>query len=332
MNDPLAKFYRTNLTHLEADSGRIQLASAVPMGGVIEAPEGHDDPECWTNLGLLPTAPGSYQRTSHLDQTFVPVSAQCADLEQIDCVTVLSVERSYVQHQYVYDTLRSVLATFPAQVHINIAVGNAQSEYLCAQRLEAEVGSHHARQLHVWATGPGEAAALNAFPVHRRATWNYARALRSYQGTRGLLLLEDDIVWSVGGLERFDWWLSGRRLPIVSLYNRFAPPWPPGKGIQVADLVTVNLARARPAFTSTQAMYVDASIARALGDYLLLRMHTMPYDLLINAFIRQHQLWVGHTYPSLVQHVGNVTTGLGEFHQSRCFVASIASQGREQGE
>ena len=73
-------------------------------------------------------------------------------------------------------------------------------------------------------------------------------------------------------------------------------------------------------FECTQAMYFDATLAQGLGAYILLRLHEKPYDLLLGDFVRNNRLLLGYAYPSMVQHVGESTTGLGEFHQSSCFV------------
>ena len=279
----------------------------------------------WENLGFAPQAdnPAVGTRHARLDATFDSIAAECEELNHIDCVTMLTIERRNSSKQYVYDTLRSVFATFPPGVQVNLAVGDDRTDFVSRSKLHAELGPMHAQQVHVWAASNVDTAHLKDFKVARRAAWNYARAIRSYRGTTGLLLMEDDIQWALGGVSRLDYWLAGHRLPVISCYNYQSPPWPDDKRLKVADLVTTSVDEPRHVFDCTQAMYIAAPVARALGDYILLRTHVWPYDLLLDTFCATHRLSIGHTYPSLVQHMGEQTNGLGRFHQSNCFLPSL---------
>ncbi len=322
MTAPLHEFYRQALAQLESDQQWLGKTAPIAVGASTPI---NDDIPLWENLGFAPHPddPTQATRQARLDTTFSSVPAECEELSHIDCVTMSTIERRTSDKQYVYDTLRSVFATFPVGVQVNLAVGDDRTEFVSRKRLHAELGPLHAEQVHVWAASPAQTAHLKDFKVARRAAWNYARAIRSYQGSTGLLLMEDDVQWAAGGINRFDYWLAGHRLPVISLYNYQGPPFPDDRRFTLADLVTTHINEPRHIFDCTQAMYIAAPVTRALGDFILLRAHLRPYDLLLDTFCASHRLSIGHTYPSLVQHIGEHTNGLGRFHQSNCFVPSL---------
>ena len=322
---PLQAFYEHAAAALEADATWLRQARSVAVGGDMVATGSlqGNDARC-LNVGLQAVEPHCYRRRVALDALTtqaVPVAAGA--LQNIDTVSLVSVQRA--GPQYLYDTVKSMAQAFPEDTRFQVLVGNAQTDYVQPQTLAHALGTPLAQRLQIHPVPQEEANFMRAhFAVHRRAAWNYARALLSYRGVRGLLVVEDDVQWARNAVEKLEWWLDGRRLPVITLYNRRGDPYvPEATRPRTRDLITAAAERSKMVFECTQAMYFDASITQALGNYILLRLHEKPYDLLLGDFVRNHRLMLGTAYPSMVQHLGAETTGLGDFHQSACFVDPI---------
>ena len=71
-------------------------------------------------------------------------------------------------------------------------------------------------------------------------------------------------------------------------------------------------------------MYYPDRVRRSLAEYLYgmgVAMYQRPYDRLVRDYIIDKRLTLLSTTPSLVQHIGVLTTGLGgNFHQSPSFL------------
>ena len=316
---------------IQRDKRAVDAATAVPMhSSTTGFSEASGDLEAWRNLGFAPASPSSRHalvRGAALVDSQAPtlVPTSLPEMPAIDGIAVISIYRQDADQQYIYAMLRSTFDAFPAGIQVNVLVGNADDAYLSDERLAEELGAARAGQVHVW---PAAAATADFMAEHferkRRGSWNYARALAAYGGSRGLLLLEDDVDWGPqAGAIAADL-VAAQPLQVVSFYNyecfradgveagEMAAPAITTRGSQ--DLRTVG-------FTCTQAMYFPAELTGAVSRYIQLRMHKMPYDNLMNLFFLHHELAANYVYPSLVQHVGWQTaihTSPG-FHQSRCF-------------
>ena len=222
---PLQAFYEHAAAALEADASWLRQVRTVSVGDSMVATGSlqSNDARC-LNMGLLPQEPHCYRREVALDACAtraVPLGA--GGLQNIDGIGIISVQRDGTQ--YLYETVKSMARTFPEDTPFHILVGNAQTDYVEREALTAALGADLASRLTVHPVPPVEAAFMAAhFTVHRRAAWNYARALLSYRGLRGLLVVEDDVVWASNAVEKLEWWLDGRRLPVISLYNRRGEP------------------------------------------------------------------------------------------------------------
>ncbi len=316
---------------LEGDKRAVEAALAVPLhsstSGFSAAPQ---EVERWRNLGFAPSSPDSryslVRGAALVERQPIPlVPTQLPGMPAIDAIAVISIYREDVPQQYIYPMLRSTFDAFEADIEINVLVGNADGAYLATEVLKTELGASRAARVHVWTTAAETADFLgHHFERRRRGSWNYARALLAYGGSRGLLLLEDDVEWGPRGGEVAAALLAEAPLQVVSLYNyQCFRPDGQAAGDRTAPAITTRASRQllQCGFTCTQAMYFPAEVVAPVGRHIQLRMHEMPYDMLMHNFFLHHELAVNYTYPSLVQHVGRQTaihTSPG-FHQTRCF-------------
>lgn len=154
---------------------------------------------------------------------------------------------------------------------------------------------------------------INA-PVHQRASYNYWRALQCMaSGSQGIIVCEDDIVFRDGWLRMLlealnEMCEDGITAPIVSLYSPH-------------DHENDSLRRGRfyssyfaSSFYGTQSMFFSADQLSAISRVVLsesARTFRLPYDLAISGYCTEQQnLYT--TRHSLVQHIGRVSTGLGD--------------------
>ena len=145
---------------------------------------------------------------------------------------------------------------------------------------------------------------------HRDSQYNYARALLT---TKDGLIIEDDVKLS----RYFDKALNEviRNIPTaryaVALYSCYN--WGQYSKYETIAEYPIDM------FYGTQAMLYDLETAKEFGAYLLENIGREPYDLALKTFIKtvNPEVKLYASKLSLVQHIGDVSTGLGNGHQ--CF-------------
>lgn len=145
---------------------------------------------------------------------------------------------------------------------------------------------------------------------HRDSQYNYARALLN---TKDGLIIEDDVKLS----RYFDTALNKiiNDIPTeryaVALYSCYN--WTQYSKYETIAEYPIDM------FYGTQAMLYDIETAKEFGAYLLENIGREPYDLALKTFIKtvNPEVVLYASKLSLVQHIGNVSTGLGNGHQ--CF-------------
>lgn len=216
------------------------------------------------------------------------------------------------------DYVRRLLEALAPSIRVQLIIGSPDVAYL--GELETN------RFIEVVAPSQQEWGQINDREIHHRASWNYWRCLTlgaKSRIRRGLLVFEDDVLPAHGWERHFhetadqieaeygDRWL-------LSLYasHRFSCE---GSNAYYTNYPT-------HVFCCTQAMYfpdkIRAGFARFLKKYGVDSFHA-PYDLLLRAYLIVEEVPVFVTTPSLVQHIGEVSTGLGPFHQSPDFRPSV---------
>jgi hypothetical protein len=78
-------------------------------------------------------------------------------------------------------------------------------------------------------------------------------------------------------------------------------------------------------FYGTQAMLYDIETARGFGEYLAQNIGREPYDLALKTYIKEvdPEVVLYASKLSLVQHIGDVSTGLGNGHKCFNFVDDV---------
>lgn len=152
--------------------------------------------------------------------------------------------------------------------------------------------------------------------VHRNSQFNYASILLR---TKCGFIVEDDIFFSQNfntHIENIYESLRNRELIetseyAVALYSCYN--W----GREDVDLIDYP----SDGFYGTQAMIYSLKTAREFGHFLMGRIGKEPYDLALKSFLSENPgTSLFASTRSLVQHIGQSTSGLGFFHQAPNFV------------
>jgi glycosyltransferase involved in cell wall biosynthesis len=175
---------------------------------------------------------------------------------------------------------------------------------------------------------PGDYARVAGTAVHRHSAWNYWRCLGVGEGERRLLIFEDDVRFArgweatlaatIGRVERHhaDY--------VLSLYYPY-----PGEDDEGAGFVGYP----KPKFYGTQGILFAGRALAGYRDYLRARgveEWTIPYDWLLRDYTIERDIPLLAAMPSLVQHIGAVTTGQSDrFHTAPCFADDAGSRGAD---
>jgi hypothetical protein len=168
---------------------------------------------------------------------------------------------------------------------------------------------------------PEDFAFLEAEDVGRRAAWNYWRCLGEGAGESRLLIFEDDVIFAAGWEARIARIVEQIERShadyVVSLYYPYPPEESPSGSIDYP----------KGKFYGTQGVLfagrARAEFRKFLRDRGVERW-TLPYDLLLQRYTIDADIPLFATMPSLVQHIGAVTTGQsGHFHTTNCFVDDL---------
>ena len=148
---------------------------------------------------------------------------------------------------------------------------------------------------------------------HRDSQYNYSIALRQ---TVDGLIIEDDVKLC----KNFNFELEQRLAEIsteryvIALYSCYN--WGGYSDYDKIAKYPVDM------FYGTQAMVFDLQTAKEFGAYLLDNIGREPYDLALKTFIKtvNPEVILYATKYSLVQHIGDISTGLGGGHKTGHFI------------
>ena len=326
--------FHPNVQGLREDLEFFREVTAIHVGQEVSPIRPEDDDErLWTSLGFVPVSASTYRREADLTGELADlVPTNSSQLSEIDSIAIVSVDRSDDGEPYLYRTLRSLFAAFPPDVQVNVLVGNADARYVAFDRLADAVGADNARRVHAWPTSEATANFLrDHLEPSRRGGWNTVRSLRSYRGSKGLLLMEDDIIWAEQAIIPFNDAIKARPVAAFSLYNNRCQALSTVISPEVGEV----LAHASPdtsplivaevdtrvyGFDCMQAVYYAATLPGPLGRYTHRRMHTMSHDCSVGRFFTENEAVIGYPFPSLVQHIGTKSAyHTWAFHYSPCF-------------
>ncbi len=234
-------------------------------------------------------------------------------LEGID-ITFSTVQR---EEDYLTDTLESISVALPLDAGnpLHLVVGSPGTDYLAScQSVEG---------INVVEMGPSVWSWIKDNHVRHRATWNYYRCLtHKGVGKRGSLIFEDDVQFAHGWLERLDATIAELERQydfgfVLSVYDPWGFP---------SDASPLYAEYEREWFFGTQGMYFPAKTRDGFAKYL--KKHGVVaneghYDHLLRDYTLEEGLLIFACTPSLIQHTGRKTTGLGTWHFAPNFVEDV---------
>jgi hypothetical protein len=229
------------------------------------------------------------------------------DYENIDCISILSIDRK--TQNYIYKTLENIFSSIPENITVNIYVGNENIEYLDVINLEKYLSKEFIPRINVIEFSENYIKELSKFHIHKRAKLNYARVLQDYDGVKGLVIFEDDVDIIQNCLKNINILTKNinESKYIMTLYDRFTKI--PTNNYQITTV--------KNGFSCTQGMYFTHNITEELSKYMF--EHEGCYDILINDFRKKNNYSLFYVSPSITQHEGFLTTGLGGRHSSTSF-------------
>lgn len=224
------------------------------------------------------------------------------------------------EENYLDATLSSLFVEYPSchDQPVSLVIGSPHTEHLAGYRslpgiTVIEMGSH------AWSW-------IENTDVRNRATWNYYRCLTQCDlGTRGSLIIEDDVKFARGWRHRLD-------MALAALEDRFGSEFaltiydPYGWHPKESCLYAVYPLQP---FAGTQGVYYPARVRQGYAKYL--RRHGVVanrdhYDYLLRDYLLQEDLPLFATVPSLIQHVGRTTTGVGSWHEAPRFLEDVTQE------
>ena len=221
---------------------------------------------------------------------------------------------------YVASTLDSLFSEYPAygDPPVSLVVGSPQTEHLACYRSlpgvkVVEMGTH------TWSW-------IENNDVRHKVTWNYHRCLTQCEmGERGSLILEDDVKFAKGWRTRLDTTLVALEAEFVAafvltIYDPYG--WRP-KG----NLLYTKYPLER--FVGAQGLYYPAQVRQGYAKFL--KRHGVVAnkdhcDYLLRDYLIQENLPLFATVPSLIQHRGRNTTGVGTWHEAPGFVEDVTAE------
>lgn len=224
------------------------------------------------------------------------------------------------EENYLDATLDSLAAEHPFRDDqpVSLVAGSPQTAYLTGYRLLPGI--------EVIEMGPHAWSWIKNSDVRHRATWNYYRCLtQCIAGDRGTLVFEDDVKFARGWRLRLDRVIKaleekfGPRF-VLSVYDLYA--WKPKESCLYAEYP-------HKSFTGTQGVYYPSMVRQGFAKYL--RLHGViankdHYDYLLRDYLIKEGLPLFAAVPSLVQHIGRNTTGVGVWHEAPGFIEDVTME------
>jgi hypothetical protein len=230
----------------------------------------------------------------------------------------ISFSTVYRAENYLAATLESFAEDLPIGPGnpIRLVVGSPDASHLMPYRTWPGV--------EIIEMGPSVWGWIQNFALRHRATWNYYRCLTHNRlGRRGSLILEDDVQCARGWRARLEATIADleRRHGgdfVLSIYD------PVGWQSDTNCCLCANYEPAR--FYGTQGVYFTAKTRAEFAKYLKRRGvvgNEGHYDQLLRDYALDTGQPIFACTPSLLQHRGHTTTGLGPYHHAPNFVDDV---------
>lgn len=224
------------------------------------------------------------------------------------------------EENYLAATLNSLSSEYPIRDDqpVFLVIGSPETAYLALYRSHPGVI--------VVEMGPNSWAWIKDNKLRHRATWNYHRCLtQCVDGERGTLILEDDVRFACGWRLRLD-------RTLAALENRFGSRFV----LSIYDAQNCTSKESplyaeytRESFFGTQGVYYPARVRQGFSKYLRTAgviANKNHYDYLLRDYLIQEDIPLFATSPSLIQHMGRNTTGLGVWHEAPGFIEDVTAE------
>ena len=218
--------------------------------------------------------------------------------------------------QYIHRLIAELRSDLP----LRVVVGGSNCEYLERYR--------NSSQIEIFAPPAEEWAFFAQRGVHHRATWNYWRSLvfgARNPERKGLVVFEDDVFPARGWEQRLHETIdqieaqhTGRYLMALYAATQAGLPQP----VSGSHFVPYPVSW----FFGTQAIYFPEAERVGFAGYLKengVDKYRLPYDYVLREYMQKSGVSIFATIPCLVQHIGEVSTGLGLPHSTHHFQAEL---------
>ena len=220
-------------------------------------------------------------------------------------VAIITVQR---QEAYIHTTISNLKKTgffddhkAPVRLHVGSSVTSGLRRYKGDRRFTVEC------------VGSGDEQHMSRLKLWQRQGMNYSRCLRGMKGDESILLLEDDLDFADGW---YGWMLDAIK-EIRKTYRKWILTlccfsYEPKRRYDRGARWFPNAA---PWWCGGACGIVyPADLAREFSSYLydhLVTKDELPTDLLIHRWAKETGVQFCATAPSIIQHIGAVSTGLG---------------------
>ena len=232
----------------------------------------------------------------------------------------LAVSTVWRKENYLDATLNSLSVEYPCRPEhpVSLVVGSPLTAHLTNYRSLSGIA--------IIEMGPYTWAWIKGNTLQHRATWNYHRCLTQCSlGERGSLVIEDDVKFARGWRMRLDRTLAALEDRfdsrfVLTIYDPYKCK--PTESCLYADYP-------RKIFSGTQGVYYPARIRQDFAKHLKMNGvvgNTDHYDYILRRYLIEEDVPLFATVPSLIQHMGRNTTGLGLWHEAPGFLEDVTQE------
>ena len=239
-------------------------------------------------------------------------------LEKINLV-VTTVWR---QENYLESTLNSLSSdqSISSDFPVSLVVGSPEITYL--ERYLSQPG------ISVIEMGPHTWAWIKNNLTLHRATWNYYRCLTyPVGGTRGTLIFEDDVQFARGWRTRLENTLFALEKTygsdfVLALYT------PSVSALKENAISSLYINYPYDRFFGVQGVYYPAKIRQSYTKHL--KLHGVVgnedhCDVILRKYLRQFNIPLFATSPSLIQHIGKTSEIQNRWHKASNFFEDVTT-------
>ena len=208
------------------------------------------------------------------------------------------------------DYIHQLISRLRTDLPLRLLVGAPDCGYLERYR------SH--RFIEIIETPPQAWEQIRDCAIHQRAAWNYWRSLtlkKSHSTRHGMLIFEDDVLPARGWENRLYEIIrqieSKQEAPyVLTLYAAHTALEEPQPGTHFTRYPSDT-------FFGSQAVFYPEIVREGFAEYVkahAVEFFRAPYDLLLGEYAVNENIPIFAAVPSLVQHIGEVSTGVAGFH------------------